>query len=36
MYLFPKNEILLAKVLISTYACGMSPIHDMIESKNNS
>lgn len=36
MYLFPKNEILLAKVLISTYACGMSPKQDMTESKNNS
>lgn len=36
MYLFPKNEILLAKVLISIYAHGMSPIEDTTESKNNS
>lgn len=36
MYLFPKNEIILAKALISTYAGGMSPIQDMTESKNNS
>lgn len=35
-YLFPKNEILLSKVLMPTYACGMSPIQDMTEGKNNS
>lgn len=36
MHLFPKNEILLAKVLISIYVHGMSPIEDMTENKNNS
>jgi len=36
MYLFPKNEIHLAKVLISIYVHDISPIEDMTESKNNS
>lgn len=33
---FLQNEILLARFLISTYACGMLPIQDMTQSKNNS